>query len=287
MPSPSGPSTAKPMPTMKRSILVLLALSLLTFTGCATLQKLFKKPRVTFKTARLSNASLSDATVDVVYSVDNPNTFGLSLAKVDYAFFVEGKQVVAGSPRKGLELKPRGSSELVFPANVKFADIVPVVETFLNKDVATFKAQGSLGIETPIGVISFPLEQEGTFEIPKIPNVQFEAPRISNISLTGATVEFPLNITNRNSFPLPVARIAGDLKVAGASVGSLSTPDLGMLDGKGTRQVTLPLTINFARAASAATALRGGNAQVTWSANVTSGSQNLPLNIGQLLQFKR
>jgi LEA14-like dessication related protein len=275
------------MPTMKRSLLVLLALSLLTLTGCATLKKLFKRPRVTFKTARLANASLSDATVDVVYQVDNPNAFGLSLAKVDYAFFVEGKQVVAGSPHKGLELKPRGSSELVFPANVKFADIVPVVQTFLNKDAATFRVQGSLGIETPVGVISFPLEQEGTFEIPKIPNVQFDAPRISSISLTGATVEFPLNITNRNSFPLPIARIAGDLKVAGASVGNLTTPDLGMLDGKGTRQVTLPLTINFARAASAATALRGGNAQVTWNANVTSGSQNLPLNIGQLLQFKR
>ncbi|WP_224244749.1 LEA type 2 family protein [Hyalangium gracile] len=275
------------MPTMKRSLLVLLALSLLTLTGCATLKKLFKKPRVTFKTARLSSASLSDATVDVVYQVDNPNTFGLSLAKVDYAFFVEGKQVVAGSPRKGLQLKARDSSELVFPANVKFADIVPVVETFLTKDAAAYKVQGELGIDTPIGVISFPLTHEGTFEVPKVPNVQFEAPRISNISLTGATVEFPLSITNRNSFPLPIAGLAGDLKVAGASVGTLSTGDLGMLDGKGSRQVTLPLQINFARAASAASALRSGNAQVTWNARVTSGSQNLPINIGQLLQFRR
>ena len=172
--------------------------------------------------------------------MDNPNTFGLSLAKVDYAFFVEGKQVVAGAPRKGIELKARDSSELVFPANVKFADIVPAVETFLTKDAATFKVQGSVGIDTPIGVISFPLEKEGTFEMPKIPNVQFESPRITNVSLTGATVEFPLTITNRNSFPLPIAGIAGDLKVAGASVGTLSTGDLGMLDGRGTRQVTLP-----------------------------------------------
>ncbi len=271
---------------MKRISFVLLAVSLATLTGCATLKQLFKKPRVTFKTARLASASLSDATVDVLYEVDNPNSFGLSLAKVEYAFFVEGKQVVAGSPRKGLSLKAHDSSELVFPANVKFADIVPVVETFLTKDAATFKVQGSVGIDTPIGVLSFPLQQEGTFEIPKLPNVQFEPPRISNISLTGATVEFPLNITNRNSFPLPIAGVAGDLKVAGASVGTLSTGDLGMLDGKGTRQVTLPLQINFLRAASAASALRSGNAQVTWNAHVTSGTQNLPLNIGQLLQFK-
>jgi LEA14-like dessication related protein len=275
------------MPMMKRPLLVLLALCLATLTGCATLKKLFKKPRVTFKTARLSSASLSDATVDVVYQVDNPNAFGLSLAKVDYAFFVEGKQVVAGAPRKGLQLKARDSSELVFPANVRFADIVPVVETFLTRDVANFKVQGSIGIDTPIGVIPFSLEREGTFEIPKIPNVQFESPRITNISLSGATVEFPLNITNRNSFPLPIAGIAGDLKVAGANVGTLSTGDLGMLDGSGSRQVTLPLQINFARAASAASALRSGNAQVNLSGRLTSGSQSVPLNIGQFLQFRR
>jgi LEA14-like dessication related protein len=274
---------------MKRSIVILLALSLATLTGCATLKNLFQKPRVTFKTARLQKASLSDATVDVIYEVDNPNPFGLSLAKVDYAFFVEGKQVVAGSPNKGLQLKANGNNELVFPANVKFADIVPVVETFLTKDAARFKVQGSLGIDThtPLGIISFPLQEEGTFPIPKLPNVQFQAPRITNITLSGATVEFPLSITNRNSFPLPIAGLAGDLKVAGASVGTLSTGDLGMLDGSGSKQVTLPLQINFLRAASAASALRSGNAQVSWTAHLTSGSQSLPLNVGQLLQFKR
>jgi LEA14-like dessication related protein len=100
-------------------------------------------------------------------------------------------------------------------------------------------------------------------------------------------VEFPLTITNRNSFPLPISGLAGDLKVAGANVGTLSTGDLGMLEGGATRQVTLPLQINFARAASAAAALRSGNAQVNLSGRLTSGSGNVPLNIGQLLQFRR
>ncbi|MBN1210393.1 MAG: LEA type 2 family protein [Myxococcaceae bacterium] len=275
------------MPNMKRSSVLLLALCFVTLSGCATLKQLFKKPRVTFKTARLSHASLSDATVDIIYTVDNPNQFGLALAKVDYAFFVEGKQVVAGAPRKGLKLKAHDSSELVFPANIRFADIVPVVETFLTKDTATYKVQGSISIDTPLGVLPFPLEHEGTFEIPKMPDVQFQAPRITNINLSGATVEFPLSITNRNSFPLPIAGIAGDLKVAGAAVGTLSTGDLGKLDGRGTRQVTLPLQINFLKAASAASALRSGKAQLKLSGRVTSGSQSLPLNIGQAVQFLR
>ncbi|MCE9670876.1 LEA type 2 family protein [Myxococcus stipitatus] len=278
------------MPTMKRAVLLLATLALTTLSGCAALQSLlkgaFKKPTLTFKTARLSSASLSDATVDLVYEVNNPNGFGLELASVDYAFFVEGKQVVAGKPRKGLDLKANGRSELVFPANVKFADIVPVVETFLNKDKAAYKAQGSVGVQTPIGVLSFPLQKEGTFDVPKIPQVSFQAPRITNINLTSATVEFPLSITNRNSFPLPVAGITGALKVAGADVGTLTTGNLGTLDGSGTKQVTLPLTINFARAASAAMALRsGGNAKLSLDGRLTSDAQSVPLNLSQLVNI--
>ncbi|WP_163999461.1 LEA type 2 family protein [Pyxidicoccus caerfyrddinensis] len=278
------------MPKMKRALLVLAVLSFTTLTGCAALQNLlkgaFKKPTLTFKTARLSSASLSDATVDLVYEVNNPNSFGLDLASVDYSFFVEGKQVVAGKPKKGLSLKKNGKSELVFPANVKFADIVPVVETFLNKDKAAYKAEGSVGIKTPIGVLNFPLSKEGAFEVPKIPQVSFQSPRIKGISGTSATIEFPLEIKNRNSFPLPVAGITGALKVGGANVGNLSTGNLGLLDGSGTKQVTLPLTINLLSAASAAMALRsGGNAQVKLDGKLTSDAQSVPLNLSQLLNF--
>lgn len=278
------------MPKMKRALLVLAVLSFTTLTGCAALQNLlkgaFKKPTLTFKTARLSSASLSDATVDLVYEVNNPNGFGLDLASVDYAFSVEGKQVVAGKPKKGLQLKSNGKSELVFPANVKFADIVPVVETFLNKDKAAYKAEGSVGIRTPIGVLNFPLSKEGAFEVPKIPQVSFQSPRIKGVSGTSATIEFPLEIKNRNSFPLPVAGITGALKVGGANVGNLSTGNLGLLDGSGTKQVTLPVTINLLSVASAAMALRsGGSAQVKLDGKLTSDAQSVPLNLSQLLNF--
>jgi LEA14-like dessication related protein len=275
-----------------RSLFLLATLGLSLLAGCASLQRMaknaFQKPRLTFKTARLQQASLADATVDLVYQLENPNPLGLNLASIDYAFFVEGKQVVAGTPPKGLSIAARGKSDLVFPANVKFADIAPVVQTFLTKDSAQYKAQGSIGIQTPLGVLRFPLEHEGTFEVPKVPQVQFDSPRITNVTLQGATVEFPLTVRNRNTFPLPVGGISGALKVAGASVGNLSTGDLGLLEPSGTRQLTLPLKINFLSAASAANALRsGGNAQVKLEGQLLSGGQNVPLDVAQLLNFRR
>lgn len=278
--------------TMKRPLLVLAALSLVALSGCAALKNLaknaFQQPRLTFKTAKLQQASLSDATVDLVYEVENPNGFGLSLASVNYAFFVEGKQVVAGTPRNGLQLKANGTSELVFPANVKFADIVPVVETFLTKDAAKWKAQGSLGVKTPIGVISLPLEREGTFPVPKVPQIKIESPRITNLSLTGATVEIPLTVTNRNGFPLPVGGVVGALKVAGADVGTLTTGNLGMLEASGSKQLTLPVKVDFLKASQAALALRsGGNAQVRFDGKLTSDKTSVPVDFNQLLNFRR
>ncbi len=275
-----------------RSRLLVATACLLMLTGCAALQNLFKKafqkPRFTFKTARLSQASLSDATVDLVYQLDNPNPLGLSLASVNYAFFVEDKQVVAGTPPTGLNIAAKGKSDLVFPANVRFAELVPVVSTFLNKDAARYRAQGSIGVKTPLGVLSFPLQHEGTFEIPKVPQVQFNAPRITTMSLQGATVEFPLVVKNRNSFALPVAGITGAMKIAGANVGNLSTGNLGMLEPGASRELKLPLTINFASALSAANALRSGSsAQVKMDGQLVSGSERVPLDVSQVLNFLR
>jgi LEA14-like dessication related protein len=281
------------MPTSRRALLLGSAVCLLTLAGCANLNKLlagaFQRPRLAFKRADVGAVSLSGATVNLVYDVENPNPVGLNLAQVSYAFFVEGKQVVAGTPPNGLRLKASGPSELVFPASVKFADVVPVVTTFLTKDAAAYKAQGSLGIQTPIGVLSFPLEHEGTFPVPKLPQVTLAPPRIKSLGLSGATVEFPLTITNRNGFPLPINGLTGALNIAGANVGTLSTGDLGSFAAGAEKKVTLPLQINFARAASAAAALRSGSAaQVGFSGQVLSGAgAGIPLSFTQRVPFTR
>lgn len=277
---------------MRRALLPLvLILSVVTLSGCAFLSQLFggvfQKPRLSFKNASLASASLSDATVNLTWTLSNPNPIGLEIASIDYAFFVEGKQVVAGKPPRGLDIGAEKRTELVFPANVKFADIVPVVQTFLEKDTAKFKASGTIGFQTPIGVLRFPLSKEGEFAVPKLPQVKFQAPTITNITASGATIEFPLQVTNKNGFPIPIDLIAGGLKIAGANVGSIKTQSIGSLTAKGTQTVKLPLTINFASALSAANAIRQGRATVAFDGSLKSGSVAMPLKFSQNLNFKR
>ena len=248
----------------------------------------FRTPTFEFQRISLSDASLSGITLNVHYRLSNPNPIGLSLASVNYGLFIEGKQVVAGTPGQGLSIAANGGSDLVFPAAIKFADIAPVVQTFLSQDTARFKAQGSIGVSTPLGVLTLPLEREGTFEVPKMPKVEFRPPRVSSISLSGATIEFPLAVQNRNSYALPISGIVGALSIAGSNVGTLSTGNLGALDASATKELSMPLTVNFLGAASAVmAAVKGSPANVSFQAQVQSGDAQVPLLVNQLLTFVR
>ncbi len=275
---------------MRRLLAATFVLSLLS--GCAYLSQFlsaaFKQPAFAFKNMALSDASLNGITLDTVWRLDNPNPVGLSLASIDYALEVEDKQVVSGGPRQGLQIAAQGSSELHFPAGIKFQDLVGVVQTFLNKDNAKYRASGSLGVQTPVGVIKLPLSTEGTFEVPKIPAIVFGNPRVSNVNFQGATVEFPMTVTNKNSYPLPVAAVIGNIALAGSNIGTISTGNLGAMQGKGDKQVSIPLTVNFLQAAGAATKIaQGGQAQVTFNAQLDSGGQKVPINLNQLVNLQR
>jgi LEA14-like dessication related protein len=270
----------------------LAVLALLSLSGCAALtevlQAAFTRPTLTFKSAKLSDVSLDSLTLDTVWLLDNPNAIGISLARADYRLTVEGKQVVAGVPPQGLTLPASGSTELRFPASIKLADVFPLAADLATKDYAQYTVSGTVGVDTPLGVLDFPLSYQGQFEVPKVPKVELQSPRITRLGLQGATVEFPIVITNRNSFALPLQGVTGALKVAGHEVGRVSTPDLGQLEGKGTRVVEVPLDIELWNAASAvAAALQGGSAPVSLEAQLKSGNSSVPIDVSQVLQFLR
>lgn len=273
-------------------LLPLVAAVALVSSGCAYLRQFlataFQTPTFTFKNLGLTDISLAGLNLDTIWELRNPNQVGISLASIEYALAVEQKQVIAGAPPQGLQIAPNSASDLHFPANVRFQDLAAVVETFLNKDSASYQASGAIGVNTPIGVIRLPLSTQGQFEVPKVPLVAFGNPRITNVSFQGATVEFPLAVTNRNTYALPISGVTGNLALAGSNIGTLSTGDLGNMEGKGVKNVTLPLTVNFLQAASAAGVIaRGGNAQVVFNAQVQSGGVGLPVNVNQLVNLLR
>ena len=183
---------------------LLVLLALIGAPACSWLQMAeggFKKPEVAYKSASLSDVSLSGATLNVVTTVDNPNPVSLALAEVDYRLSIDGHPVATGKPPDGLEIQANGATDVTLPASFKFTDLGQAVATVLQKGSAGYKAEGTVGVKTPVGLVKVPLSHEGTFTLPAMPGIALGTPRLTSVAIDHATVDLPVTLTG-TSFPV-------------------------------------------------------------------------------------
>ena len=252
----------------------LLVVLPLIAASCATLEQLtsgaFQKPTLAYKSATLADVSLSGATLNLVTTVNNPNGVGLSLADLDYRLSIDGHPVATGRPPDGLEIPAHGSADVTLPATFQFTDLGQAVTTVLAKGSAGYKAEGTVGVKTPVGVVRLPLSHQGTFELPHMPGIALGTPRLTKVGIDQATVELPLTLTAKGSYPVPLQALQAAVSVDGTRVGEVSAKDLGTLQPGTSRAVSLPLTIPFSGALQAAQAIMRGGASRSRS-TVSSG----------------
>ena len=104
-------------------------LLLLPFLGCSLLDQVratTERPTLSFKEARLPHVDFQGAELDLVFLVTNPNPVGLDLTRASYKLEVEGHPVAAGTPRNGLSIPAKGTTELTFPAKVLWNEIAAI-----------------------------------------------------------------------------------------------------------------------------------------------------------------
>ncbi|HZX43737.1 MAG TPA: LEA type 2 family protein [Myxococcaceae bacterium] len=274
--------------TPARLLLVLAAVA----TSCATLEQLasgaFQKPTLAYKSAALADVSLSGATLNVVTTVNNPNGVGLSLADLDYRLSIDGHPVATGHPPEGLQIPAHGSADVTLPATFQFANLGQAVATVLARGSAGYKAEGTVGLNTPIGVVRLPVSHEGTFELPEMPGIALGTPRVTAVAIDHATVELPVTLTAKGSYPVPVQALEAAVSIGGTRVGEVSAKDLGTLEPGKPRTVSLPLTIPFSGAFTAAQAIvKGGTVPIALDGQLQSGPAPVPFALKTTAQFRR
>jgi len=276
---------------MAGSLARLLVLLAVGASACSWLQMAeggFKKPDVAYKSASLTDVSLSGATLNVVTRVDNPNPVSLALAEVDYRLSIDGHPVATGKPPDGLEIQANGATDVTLPASFKFTDLGQAVATVLQKGSAGYKAEGTVGVKTPIGLVKVPLSHEGTFTLPAMPGIALGTPRLTSVAIDHATVELPMTLTGRGSLPVPLQALEAAVTIGGARIGEVSAKDLGTLEPGASRSVTLPLTVPFSGAVEAAQAmLKGGTVPIALDGQLQSGPAPVPFQLKTTANFRR
>lgn len=274
--------------TLSRAFLV--AVSAFALGGCTLLRQFlsaaFVPPTLTLQAAQVAEVTLDGATLDVVYTLENPNPLAIELEEVDYALEIEGKPFASGKPERGLRIPADGRATLTFPAKIRFADLFGIGTALQGKDSAKFTARGSVAIASPTGMLRLPLQADGEIAVPKAPEVSLGLPTLSNLSLTSATIEVPLEVKNGNPFALNFG-FNGALAVAGAKVASVAENTTGTVPAKASSKLSIPLTIQFADAIGAASAAAAGSAPLTFNGALESGSVRIPVKWAQLLPFAK
>lgn len=240
-----------------------LALPLLLLAGCAGLNEFaasaVKPPKLTFRSVSLSALDLEGATLAFTYDLENPNGFGLSLARVGYAVDVEGTRVASGDLPGGLQIKASGTAPVTFPVHVRFQDVPGIVNLLTSKrDTVRYKLAGNVGVRTPLGVLDVPLSHEGALDLPSMPQFALDGISIRSLGFTQITFDVHLRVRNPNGFALPVGKLDYGLAVGGAKVAQAAALDVAPVAGRSSAIVAIPVKLDVASAGRAAAALAGG-----------------------------
>src|ERR1041384_1737475 len=222
---------------------------LLLLAGCSLLQQVaggaFEKPTLVFREARLQRVDFVGAQLELIFTVTNPNGMGLSLSTAKYSLQVEGHEVVAGMPSRGLQIPPRTTTDIAFPADVRWAEIAPALAALFAQDSVHYRAQGESAIDPPIGVITLPVQHEGTFASPRMPKLSLGAPQLVSMSLLGARLLLPVTVANPNDFPMPIAGIVGDMTIASAPGAQIVLHEQPPVPPHGEGVVEVPIDLAF------------------------------------------
>lgn len=247
---------------MKRS----LPLLLLT-TGCVEASEFL--PKVAFDRLDVKEVSFTDISTDFVFLVHNPNPVKVGVARFDYEFGLEGIDLFSGDNANGFKLQPEGTSELALPIDLVFEETWKTVQATKGEDRVDFQVAGKFGFDTPIGPVDIPYEEEGGFPALRTPKFRFDALRVTQVALAGATLEIDLGVENEHGSQLFFDNFAYGIELENRDVASglVQTFDV---DGASEGTVTIPFVMDFAQVGNAVidALTSGGPVQVGLGASV-------------------
>jgi LEA14-like dessication related protein len=278
---------------MSRSVLAVAVASALASSACAGLSDLarsaFERPRLSFRSAGIDALDLEGATVGLRFDLENPNGFGLDLARVGWGVEVEGTRIATGDMPGGLAIPAKGTAPLTIPVRIRFQDVPGIVSLLTSgRDAIGYKVGGSVGVRTPIGVVDLPLEHADRLDLPGLPRFALDGLSVRSASFRDVALDVKLRVTNPNAFAIPAGRLDYALSLAGAQVARAEDAALATVAGKGSAVVSIPVRIDLARAGQAATDLvRGAPVRVGLAGTADVAGIPLPLSLEATLPARR
>lgn len=265
------------------SRLAALICSALLVSGCAELQRLsdlaLASPSLEFERASVAALDLDGATIRLDLTLKNPNDLAFKVAKASWRLEVEKAEVGSGTLPGGLAIPSRGTAPFAVEVRLRWADVARVVEQARQREQVSYRLSGTVGIDTPAGVVALAFQHEGKLPVPRLPGLRLAGASVELASLTELDLLLALEVENANAFALPGATLGYELLVNGVVVATGREASLAPLPAHGEARLTLPLRLSLLGAGRAAATLRGGSGELRLRGSVRAGGLDRPVDL--------
>jgi LEA14-like dessication related protein len=232
-------------------VTILILGGLLT-PGCALLQSLLgpqPTPTASVAGVRITDFSLTGATLAFDVAIKNPYTVPLPLVNIDYALssqtlsFLQGQAALEGTI-------PAGESKTVtLPAKVVFLDLLKILQGVKPGALIPYHGAFGLSVNAPVvGTLRLPLDKDGELPVPAPPNVSVSSVKWQNVSLAGATGLLLLKVGNPNAFAFDLAGLDYDFKLGGVDLAKGGLTNAASLAAGAAQEIGINLSVSTAQA---------------------------------------
>lgn len=152
---------------MRKATISLCALALLTLGGCNSVRQALniENPTYILRGVRPRVAvaiPLSASTIDLDFDIEvqNPNSVGLRLDRIDFDVLVNGNQVTRGFSSQRVRIPANGFGDVRIQTRVDYNDVKSLfreIADVIQGERANYELRGTAHFDTPVGTLNFPL----------------------------------------------------------------------------------------------------------------------------------
>ncbi|MES9992436.1 MAG: LEA type 2 family protein [Candidatus Thiodiazotropha sp.] len=239
---------------LEQALILMISLSLWLLQGCSSLDQVNRvmegrKPTAQVEGVRFAGLDLTG--VDLVFDVgiDNPNPFSIDLTGFDYDLQLFDQSFIKGRQTQGLSLTANSDSNIQLPLRLDFKQLLRSYRQLQVADEASYRLDLGLGFQMPvIGSLRLPVDIEGSFPVPSLPNLKLKSLGVKSLSMQRAELELQLEVDNPNSFSLLLQQLDYDFKLNGVAIAEGLIDKPLEIDRGGAGVVTIPLSVDLLRA---------------------------------------
>ena len=183
---------------------LLVGVLVVTTTACTTLQHELKnylnKPVVTYQSISIGKLAIDGIELNPTFNVNNKNTFPIPINEATYELFLNGDKALAGSTTSIGTLPANQDKDVTLSLNLTQESLISLQHILLRDKQINYQIKGDVNA---MG-LTLPFEKSDTLYVPDLDVVDMQ---VINASFTQLDIILKLNVTNTNSFNLPLENI--------------------------------------------------------------------------------